>query len=332
MFLNRNIGRAALILILSVFIGASLGAQDAAVDYSGLIEEEVLTGYQDLMSERLDLDVPDLTWETWFIIAQAINKGYLRFTVDPEDKPLIQGAEFLVVPESGQPYIFITGKLLDSWDVYPTLTYTLLSGAFREAYLFFRDTAMWRAAKADVIESAFMRMEKYAAEVSMVRDRLVPSGYLITPYETYILDSFETDGMTSGMMFLNGQSMPVARAFGDLRIAYEESRDDEALRAAILDTGRELLKARNELPAEAADQEIFPLAVAIHSWLEMTPSMISRIHNIDRPSNPLVFPEVLIREPEYEDLRRLLEATRTRDLPLMEYIVDESIMGFSMPD
>ena len=138
--------------------------------------------------------------------------------------------------------------------------------------------------------------------------------------------------MISGMMFLNGQSLPIAQVFGDLRIAYEENRDDDALRSGILETGRQLLDARNALPADAEDQEIFPLAVAIHSWLEMTPVMISRIHNIDRPANPLVFPEVLIRESEYEDLRRLLEASRTRDMPMMEHIVEESNLGFSAPN
>ena len=64
MFPIRKSARAALFLVLLVFAGTALGAQDSPTDYSKLIEEDVLAGYQELMGERLDSDVTDLTWET----------------------------------------------------------------------------------------------------------------------------------------------------------------------------------------------------------------------------------------------------------------------------
>ena len=58
--------------------------------------------------------------------------------------------------------------------------------------------------------------------------------------------------------------------------------------------------------------------------------MIARIHNRNRSDNPLDFDEILTREPDYAELRRLLEASRIRDMPMMNHVYRENIKGFEV--
>jgi hypothetical protein len=81
-------------------------------------------------------------------------------------------------------------------------------------------------------------------------------------------------------------------------------------------------------PAGVEEKDIQPVAVAIHTWLEFTPEIIARIHNRTRPDNPLSFDQILAREPDYAETRRLLEASRAGDMPLMLHFAREAAQGF----
>jgi hypothetical protein len=178
------------------------------------------------------------------------------------------------------------------------------------------------------MERLFIRMENYEAEAHLIRDRLLPGGYLLTSYETFILDSYEKDRLTSVGMFLERFSMPVARGLNEVRMVFEESENPQIVRSTVMELGEALLDARNDLSEDSEDMEIFPKAVGIHTWLEFTPHLIARIHNKDRSDNPLRFDQILALEPEYAALRQRLETSRTRDMPLMEYIHRETVAGF----
>ena len=313
---------AALMLLTSV-----LGAQEDAMNYDTRMVQ-MLEGYMNLVSTPLDEGVEDDSRTSWSIVARAINEGFLRFTVDPTTNSLIFGARFSALPGSNVTHIVITEPLLEVWGTNPSLAYTIFAGAVREAGGFFLDPPTWGAAQNDLQESFILRAEAYAAQAELVRDRLEPTGYELSTYETYLLESLETDGIASLTLFLEGLSLPISQNLYDLRLAFEGNSDADALRESLIGMGESLLQARNALPADSPDEAIFPLAVAIHTWLELTPTIISRIHNRGRNSDPLTFGEVLSEEVAYERTRRRLENSRTTDMPLIIYIREETVNGF----
>lgn len=310
---------------LIIVVGA--GAQDSEVDYDQRIVQ-VLEGYQEIMSVPLDADVEDPSGTSWYIASQAINKGYLRFTVDPVTDSLLNGARFTADPTTEVTHIVVTQNLLDVWATYPSLTYSVLTRAFRDAETFFRDPPSWGRAQNSILELTLLRLDQYTVEAMLIRDRLLPMGYLLSPYEAFLLDSFEKDGLVGALMFLERQSLPVAQGLLEAGLAFEDNVVGDELGTFITDLGEALLESRDGIASGAADEEVYPSAVSIHTWLEMTPVLISRIYNRDLQDDPLNFEEVLEREPVYTELRRLMEASRTKDMPLLNYVYKETIKGF----
>ncbi|MCK5251249.1 MAG: hypothetical protein KAJ98_14850 [Spirochaetaceae bacterium] len=319
--------RRLLLITATLTLTISAAAQESSIDYDQRIVQ-VLEGYQELMSVPMDEDVEDLPGNTWYIVSQAINKGFLRFTVDPITDSLIRGARFHAEPGNDTTHIIITTNLLDIWASYPSMTYSILTRSFRDAVNFFRNPPVWGAAQNDSMELLFMRLDQYNVEARLIRDRLLLSGFLLTPYEAYILDSFEKDELASVILYFEKFSLPVARGLYDARLELERDMDEAEIRAFIIELGETLLKSRNDIPSGSEDELIYPLAAAIHTWLEFTPFLISRIHNRDRQDNPLTFDQILDREREYTETRRRLEASRTGDMPLMNHIYEETISGF----
>jgi len=304
-----------------------LFAQDASnTDDQKIIQ--MLEGYQKLMSVPLDSDVEDVPGYAWYICRQAIDKGFLRFTVDPVSDSLLRGAVFFAEPGNNTTHIIVTTNLLDIWATNPSTAYTILTGAFRDASNFFQDPPAWGESRKDPMEQLFMKLDLYNVEAQLIRDRLLPSGFLLSPYDSYILDSFEKDELASVILYLEGYSLPVARGMYEARLGFEGDVTEDDLRAFVNDLGKSLLESRNKIPPGSEDSVIFPQAVAVHTWLEFSPYLIARIHNRNRQDNPLSFDEILKIEPDYAETRRLMEASRTTDMPLMKHISEETIKGF----
>ncbi len=326
---HKNI-RFTILAIMLLAIGMSLGAQEDSVDYDARLIE-ALEAYQEIVTVQLDEDVENKAGRSWYVASQVINQGKLKFRVDPENHPdIIAGAQFVVSEEGdGMTYVVLSKNLLDAWATRPSILYTTLAGAMQNSFNFYKDPLGWMTAGFDRIEQLFLELNMMEAQAEFVRDRMIPSGFNISGYEVYLMDSFEVDNLVSATLFLKGLSIPVAQALWEVKIEYEDSGDDEAMRAAVLDTGRALLDARNDLPLDSGDEIIFSFAVAIHSWLEFTPAMISRIYNKDQQDDPLEFPLILTREKEYAELRRQVEASRTLDMPRMEHTIKSTRSGFS---
>lgn len=319
--------RRLLLIPVVLLLAITSGAQESETDYEQRIVE-VLEGYQELMSIRLDADVENLPGSTWYIVSQAINQGYLRFTVDPVTDSLLRGARFHAEPGQDVMHVIVTHNLLDIWVAYPSITYSVLTRSFRDAESFFRDPPAWGAARADSMEQLFMRLDQYTVESLLIRDRLLPSGFLLSPYEAFLLDSFEKDGLAGAILYLERFSLPVAQGIYDARLGFEENIGEEDLRDFVIELGGALLKNRSDIPSGTEDETVYPAAASVHTWLEFTPLLISRIHNMDRAENPLTFSEVLTLEPRYAEIRRLMEASRTKDMPLLNYVYEETVKGF----
>jgi hypothetical protein len=325
----------SLLIILNIAIIAllplvTLPAEESSTDYNQIIIK-MLEGYQELMSVPLDSDVDDEAGYAWYICSQAINKGFLRFTVDPVSDSLLQGAFFHAEPGKNTTHIIVSTPLLEAWSAYPSTAYTILTGAFRDASNFFQDPPAWGELRNDTMEMLFVRLDMYNTQAQLIQNRLLPSGFLLSPYETYLLDSFEEDELASVILYLEGFSLPVARGMYEARMGFEKDISEEDLRVFVNNLGNELLESRNSIPPGSEDSSIYPQAVAIHTWLEFSPYLIARIHNRDRQENPLSFDEILNLEPEYKETRRMLEASRTGDMPLIRHVAEETIKGFEGP-
>ncbi|MCG8452672.1 MAG: hypothetical protein MI717_05785 [Spirochaetales bacterium] len=314
----------ALVLATCVFVFPAMAQEDDSKSRT----VEILEGYTSLLSSPLDEDVTDHPFQSWSLAAQAINAGALRFTVDPTQENIIPGVRFLYSSGAESAHIVFSQGLVDSWVVRPSLTYTLIGGAVKEAEMFFRDPQAWARAKRTSLGRFLIQSEIYMAQAQVVRDRLLPSGYLLSPYESYLLDSFEKDSLGSFLLYVEGYSLPVAQSLLQIQNGYEEEADDEQARETVVAIGQKLLESREDLSVTAEDAEIYPIAVAIHSWLEFSPEVISRIHNKDRKENPLTFDVVLSLEEEYDQLRKKLDAKRISDTPMMQHILQNSQNGF----
>jgi hypothetical protein len=328
MILQRFLPKRTILIFTAALLFISVsGAQESEPDYDKLLVE-MLDGYQKLFSTPLDGDVQDVPGSSWRMAALAINKGFLRFTADPQTDSLLRGARFYAEPGKDVTYIVVTRNLLDLWPVYPSTAYNILTMAVRDAAVFFQDPPAWGVSLNDTITRLYIRLDQYTTSAMLVRDRLLPSGYLLSPYDAYILDSMEKDGMASAVLYLERISLPVADGLSEARREYETKPDDVGLRKFVNDLGNELYQGRKNLPSGSPDQEVYPLAAAVHTWLEFSPYLIARIHNRSRADNPLTFDQILAREKDYAETRRLLEASRIADTPMMNHVQAETITGF----
>ncbi|RKX77461.1 MAG: hypothetical protein DRP60_06450 [Spirochaetes bacterium] len=327
MFRLKPAIRSILFISIMLILSISLSAQEPKTNYEQKIVQ-VLEGYQQLMSVPLDSDVEDAAGYTWYICSQAIDKGFLRFAVDPVSDSLLQGAHFFAEPGKNVTHIIVTTNLLDMWTVTPSTAYVLLTGAFRDASIFFQDPPSWGESQNDTMERLLMKLDMYNVMARLVRDRLLPSGFLLSPYDSYILDSLEKDELASVILYMERFSLPVAQGIYNARLGFEEDVTEDDFRDFINDLGTQLQESRNAILPGSDDSVIYPQAVAIHTWLEFSPYLIARIHNRDRTDNPLSFDQILNLEPDYRETRRLLEASRTKDMPMMNHIAEETLKGF----
>jgi len=286
---------------------------------------EIIESYQELFTQRLDSDMEDRPAMSWSYVSRAINEGFLRFTVDPTNTSLLRGAYFRAAPDV--THIILSQGLVDIWPEHPSMVFSLFSMGVEDAHMFFRDPQAWGASQTDKLKLLLIRVESYSTAARLIRDRLLPEGYLLTPYETYLLDSYEEDELASAIMYLERFSLPVAQALHMAISAFEDEERADELKGFINSLGEGLLKNRRELPSSSNEAAVYSHAVAVHSWLELTPSLISRIHN-KGSSAPLSFPEVLEIEPDYKELRGKLETSRIGDMPLLIRMHEDIIAGF----
>lgn len=317
------------VTVMTAAMGNVFG-QEEKVDYNASLIE-ALEGYQKLVSAGLESGEEDNTALAWLMVSRAIQEGFLRFTVNPSSKGFLVGTRFKALPGENVAHIIVAQDLLKFWPDRPSIVYSIMAGAFREAATFFQDPPAWGAAQRDLMEKLLIKVDNYIAQAELIQERLLPGGYFLSAYDTYILDSYEQDGLASVVLFLDRFSLPVVQGLYQFRLAYEKNRNGEALRTAILELGETLLASRNQVPADGDDQEKYPFAIAIHSWLEFTPDIIARIHNRDKTKKPLTFDQILAREKEYKELRHELETSRTRDLLLIERIVKDVGEKFGVP-
>ena len=308
------------ILCYPVLLASGL---EKPVNYNARLVE-VLEGYRELLSIEPDRDVDDIAAVDWKVVEWSIGEGYIRFTVDPGAKGLLNGARF-DVPQKDKAvtYIIVSEDLLDLWGNWPSTVYAMLAKVSHEASVFFQGPDKWAKIVQDDMEYLLMRMDAFVAQAELIKNRLLPEGYLLSSYDTYLLDSYDQDGMSSVCLFLEKFSLPIVKELYNARVAYEKDDDAQKLRSLIMTLGEKLLHSRNELPNDSEDLKIYPLAIAVHTWLEFTPELIARTYNKSRPDKPLTFAKILNREKDYDTLRQKLETTRTRDVPLMERIIKE---------
>jgi hypothetical protein len=317
--------RCLIVLAVAIHVAAAAGAQDSGADQTLI---KMLEGYQKIMATPFDKDVEDPVRRSWILVSTAISKGFLRFTVDPVSDSIIQGARFFAEPGKDVTYIIVNQSVLDIWETRPSLAYSTVTMAVQDAAVFFSDPPAWGASFSDTMTRLYLRIDQYNAQALLIRDRLLPAGFLITPYEAFILDSLEKDKLASAIMFLERFSMPVVDGLYRSRLAFEEGADAAELRKLTNELGRSLLKNRKDLPSGSADETVYPAAVAVHTWLEFTPYIIARIHNKDRKDKPLTFDQILQKEKDYAETRRLLEASRITDTPMMNHVLRETVAGF----
>ncbi|RLW68803.1 MAG: hypothetical protein B6D68_02990, partial [spirochete symbiont of Stewartia floridana] len=73
---------------------------------------EVLEGYQNLIAEEPDGNEESVITIAWSIVAQAIQNGHLRFTINPDSKGLLHGARFSAVPDKKVTHVIVSQDLL----------------------------------------------------------------------------------------------------------------------------------------------------------------------------------------------------------------------------
>jgi len=322
---QRPLRRLIPTLLIVILISAAAAAQEN--NYNQQLVE-MLEAYQEILAVPLDDDVDDIPGNAWKIVSAAIKEGALRFTIDPISDNRLNGARFYAGPEKTVAHIIITHKLLDSWKTYPSMAYSILCMAMQDAAIFFIDPEAWGASLSDPMARLYMKQNQYNAQALLIRDRLLPTGFLLSSYETFLLDSKEKDNLNSVVLFLELYSMPIADKISQARQALEAGSDSEKLREFAITLGKALLKTRQEIPSESDDHLVFQSAVTIHTWLEFTPYLIARMHNKNRKENPLMFNQILDIETEYAEIRRLLEASRIGDTALMNHIRAKTHDGF----
>ena len=316
------------LLILALLSAAQIPAQQSPEEYNARLVE-VFDAYQDILAAAPKNGAEDRAGEAWYILVQAINAGSMRFTVDPNVRGLPRGARFYAVPDDPITHIIVSRDLLDIWNTNPSTTYAVITAAVSEAAGFFRGPEAWGRTLDKPLERLLISIEGYTAQAELIRDRLLPRGFLLSSYDTFLLDSYEGDALAGVVLFVNRFSLPVALALYKAATAFEEGGTADALRETVLNLGSAVLDER-----EAAGTKIeqFQAAVAVHSWLEFTPDIVSRIHNKARRGNAVTFYRVLARESDYSNLRRLLEVRRTADMPLILRKAAEMDRRFGIPE
>ena len=323
--------KTVLVAVALFFTALSLSAQTdrekTSTDYNALLVQ-ALEGYRDLLSVKLDDDMEDLASQSWNLVARAISKGYLRFTVDPRATGFLNSAIFNAVPGKDLTYIIVSRELLDLLDEFPSTVYTMLSAAVEEAATFFQDPPAWAAARTDLLERLLLRVNNYTAQAQLIEKRLIPGAYVLSNYDSYIVDSYNTDALISVVLFLERHSLPLAQGLYQIRLKFEEDADDNLMRSSIVTLGENLLEKLEELPDIQDNRAKYPLLIDIHSWLEFTPEMMARIHNRTRADNPLDFETILQKEEDYQRIRSHLERIHTEEMPLILEVAEEINRNF----
>ena len=90
------------VLVALALLSGSAGAQESKIDYDVQLIN-MLEGYQALFTTPLDADVNDPPGDSWRLVASAISKGFLRFTVDPITDNLLRAHGFMPNPAKMSP-------------------------------------------------------------------------------------------------------------------------------------------------------------------------------------------------------------------------------------
>ncbi len=324
----RSFSPAVLFFAASFLTVFTSGAAAQQPDYSDLLIS-LLNGYQKVMTADLSDSPGDTSGAAWELIAETVRQGFLRFTIDPMNEGIVDGARFYASPEEEVARIYLSFPLLEFSQERPGTAYGILTRAIAEAAAFFGSPDLWWNAQNDALDRFVLTKASYRLQAEMIRNRLVSAELDPGLLGNFVLKSFENDGLTGTLLYLEGLSLSVSASLEEYRDTFRETGDADSLRTDLLALGKELTEARTNLPADAADSRVYPAAVAVHTWLELTPGLIAEIHRTDEDDN-IDFGEIFSKESEYTALRSRMEIFRIKDMPLIYHIMENTRKGFEL--
>ena len=320
--------------VLAVFTAALLVGPAAVVtaqesDYPGLLAD-LLDGFQRVMITEPADDPLDGPGASWSIVGNAIRRGFVRFVIDPMNESTVDGARFFASPDEEVAKIYISLPLLEIAQERPAAAYGVLMGAVAEAAAFFENPETWWISQGNPLDRFLLDLRGYRIQAEMVRNRLIPNNFNPGSLGIFLADSQENDGLFGAALYLEGLSLRVAGNLNGLREAYRADGSTEALRDGVLTLGWKLLEERTAVPEGAADGLVYPAAVAVHTWLELSPPLIIEAGGTTTNGGEENFGTILEHDAAYAELRKELETYRIGDMPLIFHVMENTKAGFEI--
>jgi hypothetical protein len=178
--------------------------------------------------------------------------------IDEPVSSLLQTMALSINWTTGMAYIDVNRKALTLYPKYKTVFFSMLTHELWHAYAYVQDPKGFKDFATDPFEKMMYQSDAYFVEGKFISEVLIPKGYKLTYFETYLSDCYKANSLSSFTSLYDSEDILVARELYKIR---EKKRagglDQSGLYKQCTLIGRNLLENLSNQTKDSKDFDVF---------------------------------------------------------------------------
>lgn len=223
-------------------------------------------------------------YKAFELFTEKLKSNDTHFSLDINNQNLINGgAKFEITDNNNSYFISVGYKLVDIYDFYPTLIYSILTHEIWHAYAYITNPQGFLIQETDPFERLLYEFDAIYYEAQFIYDSVINSDFILTNFEEYlhlcysenVMDDFISAQLKIDYFSLN--------SLYQLRNEYYEQRNKERLDIGLREFGENLLKYYQESLTENNEWFTYKILVALKTYYNYTIILFKQTEGNENP-------------------------------------------------
>ncbi len=186
-------------------------------------------------------------YKAFILFKEKLDASETTFSLDISNSNLIDGgARFRISEELNEYYISIGYKLVDIFDFYPTLIFSILTHEIWHAYAYVTNPEGFLMHDSDPFEKQLYEFDAIINEAIFIDETLINSNFILTDFENYLRSCYVEKKITDFISPTLKVDYYTINDLYDIRNEYYIDMDKVKLDTSLGKIGANLLKYYNE--------------------------------------------------------------------------------------
>lgn len=206
------------------------------------------------------------------------------FSLDTNNSNLVSGGAHFQISEDKESYFISVGyKLVDIYDFYPTLIYSILTHEIWHAYAYITNPDGFLMQDTDPFEKLLYEFDAIYYEGLFIEESVKGSGFILSDFEDYLQKCYKENQMSDFISALYKVDYYSINTLYNLRNEYYELKNREVLDQGIKELGEMILKYYQESVTGDDLWFRYKMLVAIQTYTEYSVVLFKQTEGNENP-------------------------------------------------